>query len=89
METFKRQPEVFQMYKEFINEYASSGHLSVIDSPEVGNYLPRHIREHAETTRLITVFDASAKTSSGVSLNDILMVGPVVQSDLFSILIRL
>ena len=34
------------------------------------------------------VFEASAKTTSGVSLNDKLMVGPTVQKDLFSIMIR-
>jgi len=34
------------------------------------------------------VFDASCKTSTGLSLNDALMVGPVVQQDLMSILMR-
>ena len=34
------------------------------------------------------IFDASAKTTSGISLNDKLMVGPTVQKKLFSILIR-
>lgn len=34
------------------------------------------------------VFDASAKSSTNVSLNDLLMVGPVVQDDLFAIIMR-
>lgn len=34
------------------------------------------------------VFDASCLTTSNVSLNDILRVGPVVQPDLYDILIR-
>lgn len=34
------------------------------------------------------VFDGSAKKSSGLSLNDVLKVGPCVQDDLFSILVR-
>ena len=34
------------------------------------------------------VFDASCKTSSGFSLNNTLLVGPVVQQDLLSIVIR-
>lgn len=34
------------------------------------------------------VFDASCKTSSGVSLNDALLVGPVIQEDLRSIIMR-
>lgn len=44
--------------------------------------------ESSETTRLRVVYDSSAKTSSGVSFNDIQHVGPVVQDDLFSILMR-
>ena len=34
------------------------------------------------------VFDASAKTTFGTSVNDKLMVGTTVQKDLFTILIR-
>ncbi|GIX68065.1 hypothetical protein CEXT_150251 [Caerostris extrusa] len=34
------------------------------------------------------VFDGSAKSSTGVSLNDKLMVGPQLQADLTTILIR-
>ena len=34
------------------------------------------------------VFDGSAKTTSGVSLNDRLMVGPKIRKDIFSILIH-
>lgn len=34
------------------------------------------------------VFDASQRSSSGVSLNDILMYGPTVQADVFTILAR-
>ena len=34
------------------------------------------------------VFDGSAKTSSGISLNDALMVGPTIQDDLFAISMR-
>lgn len=41
------------------------------------------------TTRCSVVIDASAKSESGVSLNDIIIVFPTVQEDLYSILIRL
>ena len=34
------------------------------------------------------VFDGSAKTTNNLSLNDTLMVGPMIQQDLFSIMVR-
>uniref|UniRef100_A0A2A4JL65 Uncharacterized protein n=1 Tax=Heliothis virescens TaxID=7102 RepID=A0A2A4JL65_HELVI len=85
-----KNPKLKESYTRFINEYKDLGHLSEVDRPKFGNYLPHHcvIRENSETTKLRVVFDASAKTSSGKSLNDIQAVGPVVQSDLFSILLR-
>ena len=53
-------------------------------------YLPHHcvFKEDSTTTKLRVVFDGSAKTSSGISLNDALMVGPTIQDDLFAILMR-
>ena len=55
-----------------------------------GYYLPHHavIRPESQTTKLRTVFNASFKTSNGLSLNDILMTGPIVQDDLIAILMR-
>ena len=43
--------------------------------------------QRSTSTELRVVFDGSAKTTSGISLNDRLMVGPEIQKDLFSILI--
>ncbi|XP_033214001.1 uncharacterized protein LOC117171061 [Belonocnema kinseyi] len=44
--------------------------------------------EDSLTTKVREVFDGSAKSSSGVSLNDALMVGSTLQDDLFGELIR-
>ena len=44
--------------------------------------------EDSSTTKLRVVFDASSKTTTGVSLNECLIVGPKVQEDLFDILLR-
>lgn len=38
--------------------------------------------------KLRVVFDASAKTTSGVSLNDTFMIGSTIQNDLFTILTK-
>ena len=53
-------------------------------------YMPMHAvrKESSTTTKLRVVFDASAKTASGASLNDQLLVGPTVHSSLIDVLIR-
>lgn len=86
----KNKPQLKEDYQNFINEYERLGHMTEVSRPRFGCYLPHHavIRESSETTKLRVVFDASSKTSSGISFNDIQHVGPVVQDDLFSILLR-
>ena len=53
-------------------------------------YLPMHTvrKEDSTTTKLRVVFDASAKSASGTSLNDLLMVGPTVHPTLVDVLLR-
>lgn len=53
-------------------------------------FLPHHcvIREDSLTTKLCVVFDASMKTTTNYSLNDIMLKGWTVQPDLFDILCR-
>ncbi|XP_068158789.1 uncharacterized protein [Drosophila tropicalis] len=47
-------------------------------------YLPHHavFKPDSTTTKVRVVFNASSKSTNGVSLNDILYPGPVLQSDL-------
>ena len=53
-------------------------------------YLPMHavVKESSSTTKIRAVFDASAKSSSGVSLNNQLLIGPTVHSTLVDVLLR-
>ena len=44
--------------------------------------------ESSTTTEVRAVFDASAKTSTGVLLNDTLLVGPTMHSSLVDVLLR-
>lgn len=85
-----KQPKLKQDYAAFIREYEELGHLTEIQAPDFHYYLPHHavIREQSESTKLRVVFNASFKTSSGKSFNCLQLVGPVVQDDLLSILLR-
>lgn len=58
------------------------------DLSRVAHYfLPNHVvlRPDSTTTKLRVVFAGSCTTSSSISLNDGLMVGPVIPDDLISI----
>lgn len=80
-----------KLYSDFINEYITLGHMTRIKRYNTPHYfMPHHgvFREHSTTTKLRVVFDASARSSNGRSLNDLQMVGPPIQGDLISILLR-
>jgi hypothetical protein len=86
-----KNPEIKIQYQNFMSEYINLNHMIVGNEDDAsGYYLPHHsiVKESSTTTKLRVVFDASAKTSNGTSLNDVLGSGPVVQQDLFSIVLR-
>ncbi|GFW92566.1 integrase catalytic domain-containing protein [Trichonephila clavipes] len=75
---FKNNPDFGKQYKEFMNEYESLGHMSLVNSrshtSKDQNFLPHHavIKPSSPTTKLRVVFDASCKTTNGTSLNSLL-----------------
>ncbi|XP_071576788.1 uncharacterized protein [Temnothorax nylanderi] len=78
-------------YTRVIEEYLELGHMSLVEDPgDDGFYMPHHavIKDSSSTTKVRVVFDASAKSSNGVSLNQMLMVGPTIQAKLLLHLIR-
>ncbi|XP_014361661.2 uncharacterized protein LOC106713372 [Papilio machaon] len=82
-------------YKNVMEDYLQQNHMrKITDERELRDnhvvYLPHHavIRDDKQTTRVRVVFDASSKGVNNVSLNDNLLVGPKLQSDLRHILIR-
>ncbi|XP_071579335.1 uncharacterized protein [Temnothorax nylanderi] len=89
-----RNPSLKRDYVDFIHEYEALGHLREVQSHDTETiphcYLPHHcvIKEESDTTKLRVVFNASCKTTTGVSLNDCLMVRPSLQQDLLSIITR-
>ncbi|XP_062556907.1 uncharacterized protein LOC134221736 [Armigeres subalbatus] len=89
-----RNPDLKTQYADFIEEYQTLGHCRRVeedeDSPGTQSYyLPHHciLKPTSSSTKLRVVFDATAKTN-GLSLNDVLMTGPISQSDLFTIVMR-
>ncbi|XP_035229448.1 uncharacterized protein LOC118201452 [Stegodyphus dumicola] len=82
------------LYKEFMNEYLNLNHMEPVmpvDNCDTCYYIPPHhavYRPEKTSTRLRVVFDASCKSSSGYSLNSILLNGGTIQEDLFSIVSR-
>ena len=84
---------MYQQYRDFMNEYLRLGHMrevAITNKNDSGYYFPHHavLRPDSQTTKLRTVFNASFRSSTGISLNDILMIGPIIQDDLVTILMR-
>ena len=92
----EKESDVYNRYTQFIQDFIQLGHMEEVPRNKFHMpatnciYLPHHcvIKDARSTTKLRVVFGASAKSASGVSLNDHLMVGSQLQKDLFGILIR-
>lgn len=75
-----------------IQDFVDANHMREATNKEsaegIGYFVPVQVvfKETSETTKVRPVFDASAKSSNGKSMNDYMMVGPTIQQDLFSVL---
>lgn len=93
---FKQSPELKERYKNCILDYLQSGHAVPVHKTENyflrknGEeqsydcfYLPHLavVKEQSTSTKTRVVFNASSKSSNGVSLNDTLLIGPTIQYD--------
>lgn len=84
-------PELKKQYVNFMREYEELGHMVEVPMEVKGKfYLPHQavVREGSRTTKVRVVFDASARSSNGRSLNDIMYTGPKLQKDIFDIMIK-
>lgn len=90
---FSTNPSYFQAYHEFLQIYESLGHMIQVppsqSEPKSAYYLLHHgvFRENSTTTKLRVVFNGSSRTSSGISLNELLHTGAKLQTDVFDVLI--
>ena len=87
---------IFPEVRKVIEEYFDDQHAEEVPTDDLEKpqnkvfYLPIHVvhKESSTTTKVRAVFDASATTSTGTSLNSTLMVGPTVHPPLLGVLIR-
>ncbi|XP_062557284.1 uncharacterized protein LOC134222156 [Armigeres subalbatus] len=88
--------ELKAQYVDFIREDLQLDHcqeVNVVDDDTniKPHYLPQNaaLRPGSSSTKCRVVFDASAKFApTNLSLNEVLLIGPVVQSDIVSIILR-
>ncbi|XP_047040011.1 uncharacterized protein LOC124644582 [Helicoverpa zea] len=90
---FRKHEHLASKYKTFMKEYLELQHMKPEETNSQASlqcYLPHHCvqRDDSLTTKLRVVFNASAKTSTRFSLNDIMCKGPNMQKDLQSLLLQ-
>ncbi|XP_058810473.1 uncharacterized protein LOC131675492 [Phymastichus coffea] len=91
---FSRDPTLQQAYTDFMETYIKLGHMIPVPRSEIKNtrawYHPHHpvITGTAEKPKIRVVFDASRRTHDKYCLNELLMSGPALQSDLSLILLN-
>ena len=85
----------FEDFNAVMTKYSEMGHAEAVPAIDLKKptqvfYLPMHSvrKELSTTTKLRAVFDASAKSSTGTSLNDTVLVGPTIHSPLVNVLLR-
>lgn len=89
-----KNPELHLKYVHFIKEYIEKEYISEVSTSDYQSktafYLPHHcvLKPDSVSTKLRVVFDASAKGTAGLSLNDTLFAGPKLHQNLSSILLR-
>ncbi|XP_050532630.1 uncharacterized protein LOC126900752 [Daktulosphaira vitifoliae] len=89
-----KNADLRNQYHAFMQNYLDSRHMELIPFNERSNrffyYIPHQcvLRPDSSTTKLRVVFNASSHTSLGMSLNDHLLTGQKLQSNLQYILLR-
>ncbi|GBN56676.1 hypothetical protein AVEN_110042-1 [Araneus ventricosus] len=91
---FKRDKNLYLNYKEIIQQQLKDGIVEYANCEPnntcPGYFMPHHavIREQKETTKVRICFDASSKSKSQVSLNDLLYSGPNLNPELLRIVLK-
>ena len=89
-----RRRGIYKSFQEVIQAYLDLQHAEPVplsnQLPPLHYYLPMHavFKHSSTTTKIRVVFDGSATTTSGTSLNQTLLVGPSLQPTLSNLLIK-
>ncbi|XP_076660440.1 uncharacterized protein LOC143363793 [Halictus rubicundus] len=92
--TWSRDHSLRDQYVDFMEEYHRLGHMSPVSRPlkdqEPGHYLPHHAvwKECGTLQKIRVVFNASFPSAKDSSLNDALLPGPKLQSELWAVVTR-
>ncbi|MBN2876943.1 MAG: hypothetical protein JXL85_04745, partial [Bacilli bacterium] len=91
-ENRRMKDEVYnELYVDYMDDFIDTEHVSHVLEPEDdAHYLPHHgvLKESSTTHKLRTVFNAASVTETGISLNDVLCVGPTIQPESIDIITR-
>ncbi|XP_055714249.1 uncharacterized protein LOC129808496 [Phlebotomus papatasi] len=93
MTRLRKNPDLWEQYARIFEEYLEKEYIEVIPYNELERksyYMPHHcvVKAEALSTKVRIVFNASSPSSSGLSLNDVLMTGPVVQPSSMAVLLN-
>lgn len=79
----EKNPELKAEYKKTINEYIANGWMVKAKGPRKYTIPHQAVEKYDNlTTKVRVVFDASAKSKNGLSLNDVMYAGQKIQPDL-------
>lgn len=84
----ERELDRKEMYVEKMRESMRLGHLVPVTERPKSDEIVYHIPHHCIAKENRIVYDASCATDAGVSLNQIQMLGPKLQRDLFVTIMR-
>lgn len=87
---FQRQHELKNLYTEAIRDAINQGHMEFVETvPVNAHFIPHHaVFKDSTTTKLRTVYNASQKTSNGLTLNEQLAVGKIEQPEIFALMLN-
>ena len=83
--------KIWKPFQEVIQIYLDLGHAELIPASEPTpstSYMHSVTKQSSTSTKLRVVFDGSAASTSGISLNQSLMIGPTLHPTLGAILIK-